>query len=344
MISPPHFVGVLVMRSYRRPGFSLVELLVVIAIIAILIGLLLPAVQKVREAAARAKCMNNLKQIGLAVQNFENTRGCLPPGGSWVTAKSPSPNVSGYVSYSVHARILPYIEQGALGQQADLAGSARSQPEVIAQRVPVYLCPSDPNDRVSSFIPATYPTSYGSAVGDWLVEDYTVGRFGNGAFPAVSYPGQRGIRFTEITDGTSTTVGFAEVKAFTSFVDRPASDPATPPPATTADVLALGGTFYNLAAHTSWAEELSFQSGLTFVFPPNTFVPYVNVADGQTYDVDWTGGILYQYQAITARGYHSGGVNTLFMDGSVRFVNNSIPQLTWRALGTRNGGEVVGDY
>jgi prepilin-type processing-associated H-X9-DG protein len=80
------------------------------------------------------------------------------------------------------------------------------------------------------------------------------------------------------------------------------------------------------------------------VLPPNTPVLYSNPADGQIYDVDWFGGIIYYYASVNSRSYHSGGVNALFMDGSVRFVSNSIPQLTWRALGTRNGGEVVGAY
>jgi prepilin-type processing-associated H-X9-DG protein len=83
---------------------------------------------------------------------------------------------------------------------------------------------------------------------------------------------------------------------------------------------------------------------LTFVFPPNTVVPYVNPSDGQTHDVDWTGGAPIAHVAATARSYHAGGVNALFMDGSVRFIANSIPQATWRALGTRNGGEPVGDF
>ena len=84
--------------------------------------------------------------------------------------------------------------------------------------------------------------------------------------------------------------------------------------------------------------------GLTFVFPPNTTVLYINLSDGKAYDVDWFGGILYSFGVVTSRSYHAGGVDTLLMDGSVRFITNSIPQLTWRALGTRNGGEIVGDF
>jgi prepilin-type N-terminal cleavage/methylation domain-containing protein len=343
MMSSPQFREVPAMRPYRRSGFTLVELLVVIAIIAILIGLLLPAVQKIREAAARTKCMNNLKQIGLAVHNYENTNGCLPPNGSLDTDVSPV-HYSG-LPFSALTRLLPYIEQSALYQQADFTVSALSQPAVISQRVATYICPSDPNDKQSTRNPPTYPTCYGASVGDWFIEDYSTGKFGNGAFAYSRYPNQRGIQLLEITDGTSTTVGFAEAKPYTAVLIGGGTGPAMPPPATPSDILALGGTFAAGVAHTSWASEICVESGLTFVFPPNTAVLYVNPSDGQTYDVDWDGSVLsYRYVSATARSYHAGGVNTMLMDGSVRFVADSIPQLTWRALGTRNGGEVVSAY
>jgi prepilin-type N-terminal cleavage/methylation domain-containing protein/prepilin-type processing-associated H-X9-DG protein len=331
------------MRPCRRLAFSLVELLVVIAIIAVLIGLLLPAVQKIREAAARTKCMNNLKQIGLACHNYHDTNGCLPPNGSWTTALSPT--TFGGIPYSVHARILPYIEQAALYQQINLYVSAASQPAVVGQRIPIFVCPSELNDHLSSQSPPTYPTSYGAGSGDWFCENTATGQFGNGVFPGVSWPNERGVCLTDITDGTSTTVGFAEVKAlgplllYGSNIPRPA-----PPPSTPADLLALGGTFSPTFTHPSWAEGAVSFTGFTFVFPPNTAVLYVNPADGRTYDVDGGGGPTVVYAAITSRSYHSGGVNVGLADGSVRFVNNSIGQDTWRALGTRNGGEVVGDY
>jgi prepilin-type N-terminal cleavage/methylation domain-containing protein len=273
------------MLSTRRAAFSLVELLVVIAIIAILIGLLLPAVQKVREAAARTKCGNNLKQIGLAVHNYESTFGCLPPNGSWVTAASQT-NFGG-VPYSVHARILPYIEQGALYQQVDLNISAASQPAVVGQRIPTYFCPSDPNERLSTTNPPTFPTTYGAALGDWFGENWNTAQFGNGGFPGVSWPNEQGVRLLDITDGLSTTVGFAEVKAFGPLLIRPSNPPPAPPPATPSDVLALGGAFTTETAHATWAEGFFPFTGLTFVFPPNTAVSYFNSADGRTYDVDW---------------------------------------------------------
>jgi prepilin-type N-terminal cleavage/methylation domain-containing protein/prepilin-type processing-associated H-X9-DG protein len=335
------------MRPIRH-AFSLIELLVVIAIIAILVGLLLPAVQKVREAAARTKCANNLKQIGMAVHNFEGARGYLPPSGSWDTSKSTAFFIG--EPASVLARILPYIEQAALYQQLNLNVSLQSQPRVTGQRIDIYLCPSDPNGRPDptassvdgSGVLNSYPTTYGAGLGDWFGESITYGQFGNGAFPGVSFPSRGSLRFTDFTDGTANTVGFAEVKAFGSYlVLAQFLPPNFPPPASTANLLALGGTLNVNGTHASWAEGFWEQTTVTFVFPPNTQVLYPISPGGPFLDVDWCGGTNYAYDAFTARSYHSGGVNTLFMDGAVRFVTNAIPQMTWRALGTRNGGEVV---
>src|SRR6202008_4676222 len=125
-----------VVAPARRKGFTLIELLVVMAIIATLIGLLLPAVQKVREAAARIKCANNLKQIGLALHNYENAIGPFPPAGIYPMATA-APD-----AWSHLTRILPYIEQGNTYLQVDFTLAANVQDAVTRQRIPIFLCPS----------------------------------------------------------------------------------------------------------------------------------------------------------------------------------------------------------
>jgi hypothetical protein len=183
-------------------------------------------------------------------------------------------------------------------------------------------------------------------VGDWFTENIKTGQSGNGAFPGAIWPNQKGLKMLEITDGMSTTVGFSEFKAFSSFLNGQSASVPVTPPSTPDEVLALGGTLLS-GIHSSWAEGFYEFTALSFVFPPNTQVLYYNSAEQSTYDVDWGGNntnSLLAYDAITARSYHARGVNTLFMDSSVKFITNTIDQATWRALGTRNGGEPVGDY
>jgi len=325
-------------RSRSRRGLTLIELLVVIAIIAVLIGLLLPAVQMVREAANRIKCSNNLKQIGLAVLNYESVNGYLPPNGSW-----PTPGGPPYSPYSVLVRILPHIDQGNLYQLVDLNASATSQPTITGQRISTYICPSDPNVKLRPGTPPTYPASYGASWGDWHIGTGLSPPGTNGAFPGASFPSQRGIRLADITDGTSNTAGMADVKTFQPSVANFNITAPVEAPASPNDVIFRSRTLdIESAGHTSWAEGFGVYSALTFVFPPNTAIPYT-APNGMTFDIDWaaTTNMGDVVAVILARSYHRGGVNALFMDGSVRFVTNSINQTTWRALGTRNGGEAI---
>ena len=327
------------MRRSKPRGFTLIELLVVIAIIAVLIGLLLPAVQKVREAAARSKCQNNLKQLGLAIHNYEGANGYFPPGGSY-------PVGAIAVSFSMQAVILPYIEQANLQKLIDFNLSYTVQPLVTQQRVPTLICPSDINDRARQDGAVThYPCNYAANMGTWFVYDPITGVGGDGALPVNGR-----LRATDFTDGTSNTLGMAEVKAYTPYL-RDGGNPngySVAPPSSPAQVVAYGGNFKADSGHTEWVDARVHQSGFTTVFTPNTKVLVNN--GGTTYDIDFNSSRegsttnRQTYAAVTARSYHSGGVvNILLMDGSVRSVASSISLGTWRGMGTRNGGEVCND-
>jgi prepilin-type N-terminal cleavage/methylation domain-containing protein/prepilin-type processing-associated H-X9-DG protein len=332
----------------RRTGFTLIELLVVIAIIAVLIALLLPAVQSAREAARRSQCVNNMKQVGLAMMNYESTNGSLPPGQKQCC----------YGTWTVF--ILPYIEQsagfnaynfvgGADNPQSNFLYSGKGNATAATYRVSSYACPSDATNSGELSIPNyNIVVNWGNTVfGQYdLPLNCATGNCTStflGAPFSDIYPcnpksasdhsscatgntyGQYGtVRLAAVTDGTSNTMMASELIQGLDKVQSSVMD---------------------LRGFTLWGYSTGFTTNLT----PNTQAPDL-VANSYCQSLYMTNppctqapygvpGNMSTY--LAARSRHPGGVNAVFLDGSVKFIKNSINVFTWRALSTTQGGEVV---
>lgn len=325
----------------RRRAFSLVELLVVISIIAVLIGMLLPAVQKARETANRVACQNNLKQLGLAVHNYHDAYEVLPFGSNFLTGVD---NIS-TVSY-----LLPYIEQGALfietsGGQNVFNNNGATTPWALT-KVPVFICPSEIQPQISS---GDFTCNYHTNSGTWYS---MVGNTWDGPF-VFAYPAgqtvdgvtglQNGVRFTDITDGLSNTGAFAEVCAGMStaslrngrniLYEANSKWPTGTPP------------FASMAAATQFFMTLStnFNPYTGQGFPWNNGGPLRSFYNHLT--PPNTNGFVTTTAYFTcvrpASSYHPGGVNALLCDGSVLFVTNNVDHATWTAYGSIAGGETL---
>jgi prepilin-type N-terminal cleavage/methylation domain-containing protein/prepilin-type processing-associated H-X9-DG protein len=321
-----------------RRAFTLIELLVVIAIIAILIGLLLPAVQKVREAAARMSCQNNLKQLGLGLHNYHDPNSGLP--------SNIRPDAVSTVRVRWLTYLLPYLEQDNLYRQVVLTqnwhlqgvGAAAPLQQVFNQRLKTVECPSSPNGAIIDGAPDTSWTNI-VANGDYsgfygvspeletlgLIPAGT-GKIDNGAISKTAK-----LNFSSFGDGLSNTLHLTE------SAGRP-------------DIYRAGKLFKK-ANGTSrvngggWCRPASELNVLRGASADGATIPgpqAINATNGEElgsyphpfYNTDGTGQVY---------GFHSGGVNALFCDGSVRFIRQSVAIRTFAALVTRNGGETLAD-
>jgi prepilin-type N-terminal cleavage/methylation domain-containing protein len=262
-----------------RNGFTLIELLVVISIVGLLVALFLPAVQAARGAARRISCSNNLTQIGLALHNYQTIHGHFPPTFCTTTHEN---SASTGVSWSIHGRLLPHLEQGNAYDRIDLDVDWHAQlaTGVTFLQVPVYLCPSEPNDhhRLKDGQPYVAPHTYGFNFGTWLVYDPTVESAGDGAFVV-----NRGTRPADFSDGLSDTLAVAEVRAYQPYV-RNTNAPGAETPTAPADLTGFVGQFKHTGL-TVWPDGRVHHSGVTTVFTPNTRVSYL--FEGTEYDIDF---------------------------------------------------------
>lgn len=358
----------------RRQGFTLIELLVVIAIIAVLIALLLPAVQSAREAARRSQCTNNLKQIGLAMANYVSANEAVPMVAvDWWTTSPRPPNQN----WSIHARLLPYMEQVAtynainwtFGARWDHASGVPSyalddQPNqsALVTVINSFLCPSDPypggssTETIAGVVKQIGNFSYPANIG--LNRRITGGVAGaNWQISGPAYVGSnwdtavnKTVNMGSFVDGTSTTAIFSEwVKG-----------PGTVGPGNYKNYIGITYKFSAGENSASYPTDLQFNQSCA-----RTVISLGNQSD--TWVGEWWGygaSCIYShtmqpdrlscdYSDIggvdergtitgrTATSLHPGGVNVLFMDGSVRFIKASINIQSWYAIGTVNNGEVV---
>jgi len=336
-----------------RRGFTLIELLVVIAIIGLLLALLLPAIQRVREAANRMRCQNNLRQLGIALHNHEQTMGVFPSA-YWVKPWPPDPRVpAGHFRWSTLALLTPYLEQtnvyNALDLNVPLFGGPNQTPPysvfpqnraTVALDVPIFLCPSDMYKRV---LPDRGAANYVACVGSGTNGGQAIDpgdpvaapNGGNWAPPDGVFYANSAIRISDIFDGTSNTALMSETllgRGGPDITNRAQADPRIVYISLgTSQQLSMAvcqsASLFKTNRQSTWADGAYPTALYNHWFRPNTpefdCLRHSNPA--------WK----------AARSRHTGGVNVLLGDCSLRFVRDSVDLTVWRALATRNGGEVL---
>ena len=295
--------------------------------------------------------MNNMKQLGLAINQYEQNNGGLPP--SAIVVKTTTSGVLWTSDWGPFARILPYLEQSTTYAAYNF-NSAYGDPAnmtATAQSIATYLCPSEVRtDKITdpSFGDTGW-TNYGFCLGDWFVWAGPNG----GPTTRSAFGPNLSRHWADFRDGASQTIFVSEVKNYQpcvwdcgrlSQISSPFNIPGpnADPRAIAPEYSASGCKFF-LNGHTQWSEIAVHHIGMTTAWPPNKQTPGstgFSVADVDiNSERERFGGPTYA--AITSRSYHPGGVNTLFGDGSVRFVKSSVAGMVWRAVGTVAGGKVV---
>ena len=339
-------------RCRTRLGFTLIELLVVIAIIAVLIALLLPAVQAAREAARRSQCVNNLKQLGLAIMNYESTNGAIPPTATTNPSGTPSQPTN---NFGMKARVLPFLEQAAMFNALNMsviAEAATGQNDtIVCTQLNSFLCPSDGNVPVGTYtfkngITGARQVGYGSYANNIGTVFTNNGGKHDGPAYHMGTPAQGGtVTLSSITDGTSNTAIFSEwVRGKNATMTSGTSQvyvASMPFPTTNSYVYPLtysnackgSTTIYPAYDHKGqkWLNQACGEGGC-----------YSSIMTPNLKACLWSGLAPQAGKTLTGvSSNHSGGVNVGLLDGSVRFVKDSISQQTWWAIATMAGGEVI---